>query len=205
MNDDTHIDWATPAERRDAVYGAGATPAERGLAAGTGIVGTALVLGWAFWGLGVEWQWWQWLLAGVIGFDVLGGVVANSLNSAKRSHFGPPPSDPSLGERLVRRPVLFAAVHVQPWIVALAYAPALWWWGALWHVGVLAAVVIVVTVPLYLRRPTAAALVVLAVLGGTMLEAPDGWSWLPVALAVKLVLAHAVREEPYRPLPAGDR
>lgn len=201
MSDDTHIDWTASTERRDAVYGAGATRAERGLAAGTGVVGTVLALGWAFWGVGVEWRWWQWLLAAVVAFDVLGGVVANSLNSAKRAHFGPPPPDPSLGERLARRPVLFAAVHVQPWIVVLAFAPALWWWGVLWHVGVLVAVVVAVNAPLYLRRPTAAALVVLAVLVAMMVEPPNGWAWLPAAMAFKLVLAHAVREEPYRPAP----
>ncbi|RLV57499.1 hypothetical protein D9V41_02405 [Aeromicrobium phragmitis] len=203
MTDDVRIDWTPPIGKRDAIYGAGATRAERGLAVAAGGAGTALVLAWAWWGEQVPWVWWQWLLAAVIGFDVLGGVVANALNSAKRSHFGPAAPGASFGERLVRRPVLFAAVHVQPWIVALAFAPALWWWGAVWHLGVLAAVMIVVGAPLYLRRPVAAALVLLAVLGSMMLGAPEGWSWLPAAMALKLVLAHAVREEPYRPAVGG--
>ena len=29
--------------------------------------------------------------------------------------------------------------------------------------------------------------------------APEGLAWLPLALVLKLVMAHAVREEPYRP------
>jgi hypothetical protein len=31
------------------------------------------------------------------------------------------------------------------------------------------------------------------------IPAPDGLAWFPVVLLLKLVVAHAVREEPYRP------
>jgi hypothetical protein len=34
--------------------------------------------------------------------------------------------------KLVRRPVLFTALYLHPILVALVFAPTLWWWGAPW-------------------------------------------------------------------------
>ena len=61
--------------------------------------------------------------------------------------------------------------------------------------------VAVVAAPLYLRRPLAAAITTVAFIGAPLVDAPGALAWLGPVLVLKLVAAHAVREEPYRPAP----
>jgi hypothetical protein len=193
------VDWSPPSARGDALFGAGATRAEVALAVGAGTVGALVVMMWAVID-GSGWAGWQVALAAVIALDVVGGVVANGVNAAKRDHFGPPSATSrSFGGFVVRRPVLFAAMHLHAIVVALVFAPALWWWGVLWWGAVLACVIAVRTSPLYLERPVALAALSGGVLLAAILPAPAYWGWLPVMMMLKLVLAHAVQEEPYRP------
>lgn len=196
----SRIEWSTAGERRDAVYGDGVTRAEKSIALGTAVAGTAIAVVLAA-AAGVSWNALQWAVAVVIAFDLLGGVVANGLNSAKRAHFGPAADAPAPGPlaRLTRRPVLFAAVHVQPIIVSLVFPPHEPWWGLGCWAVVLISVVAVRAVPLHLERPVALAACVVIVLASTAVAAPVGFAWLPAIMALKLVLAHAVQEEPYRP------
>ena len=94
--------------------------------------------------------------------------------------------------RLVRRPVAFSALHVQPILVGLLFPGASWWWGAAWYAAVLLAVVVVRRVPAQLARPAALAFAAAAALAAPLIEHPVGFAWLPVILALKLVVAHAV-------------
>lgn len=56
----------------------------------------------------------------------------------------------------------------------------------------------VLATPLYLRRALATAVSMLAIIGAPLvLPLGAGLGWVVPALFVKLVLAHAVREEPY--------
>ena len=194
------VDWAAPDAKGDAVYGAGATAAEKWLTNAVGLVGAVLIVVVA-WSGGAAWAWWQYVVAAVIAFDVVGGVVANGLNAAKRDHFGPPSAtEKSALGRLVRHPVVFTALHVHPIIVGVLYPPHLWWWGAVWYLAILGGTVAVRCVPLYLERPAALGFCALAAMVAVYTPAPEFWGWLPVMLALKLVLAHAVQEEPYRPV-----
>jgi hypothetical protein len=196
---DGTVDWSAPDAKADAIFGAGATRAERGLANGVGLVG-AVVIVVAAWVSGADWNVWLFLVAAVLAFDVVGGVVANGLNAAKRDHFGPPSATAkTIGGRLVRHPIAFTALHVHPIVVGLLYPPHLWWWGIPWYLAILAGTVAVRFAPLYLQRPVALGLCALVALVSSLTPAPDLWGWLPVMLALKLVLAHAVQEEPYRP------
>lgn len=76
------------------------------------------------------------------------------------------------------------------------------WWGA---VGLYATAVVgsllVEAVSPYLARPAAMLLFVGAIVALGFAAAPPGWAWLPAVFLAKLLLAHAVREEPYRPAP----
>ncbi|MFE0593193.1 hypothetical protein [Micromonospora echinospora] len=193
------VDWTLPVGRPDPVHGTGARREERLLATGAGLVAVALVL--AVGPTGQTWAAWQYALAALVTFDLAGGVVANGLNSAKRDHHAADsPLEASRLGRLVRRPVRFAVVHVQPVAVGLLFPGASWWWGPLWYVAVLASVVVVRRAALHLQRPVALGCCVVATVVAGGLPAPDGFAWLPVVMFLKLTLAHAVREEPYRPV-----
>lgn len=191
------IDWRVPDTGLDVIYGDGATVAEKVLPTVTGVAGAALVAGYAAVS-GTAWSGWQYVLAVVLVFDLVGGVVAMSLNSAKRFHHAEtiPVSRPSA--TLMRNEVLFAGIHVQPVVIAALFPGAGVWWGLLWYVVALAGVMVVRRVPLHLARPAALLIVALAPVVSMTMAAPDGFGWLPVVLIAKLVLG-SVREEPYRP------
>ena len=200
---DSVVDWSIPAARPDPVYGTGARREERLIAQLVAVGATAFVLLAAWLDASVQWSVWQYAVAAVLAFDVCGGVVANGLNSAKRDHFAPSSAveDLWLG-RVVRRPRLFTALHVHPVVVAALFPGASWWWGVSWYAVTLMSVVLVSRVPLYLARPVALGVCVCTVLASAWVAGPDGLAWLPVVMVLKLTLAHAVREEPYRPADA---
>lgn len=185
-------------ERVDALYGLGATLTERNLARGTAIAAAAAILAVTLADPPAGWQGWHYALAVVLAFDLVGGVVANGLNSAKRAHSAPADAGGWL-VRLTRRPVPFAAVHVQPIVVGLVFPGAHWWWGPLWWATTLAAVVVVARVPLHLKRPTALLAAATVAVAAPLVPTPAGFWWVPVILVLKLVVAHAVPEEAYRP------
>jgi len=203
MNDERKravVQWQGPEGKGDPVFGAGATVGEKAIANAVGSLGAIAVVG-AAWATSADWNPVLYVLAAVIAFDVVGGVVANGLNSAKRDNHGPASATArtALG-RLERMPVAFTALHIHPIIVGVFYPPHLWWWGPLWYLGILAGTVLVRLIPLYLERPVALGFCALTAMVAAYSPSPELWAWLPVMLALKLVLAHAVQEEPYRPL-----
>ena len=204
-NPGSMIDWVMPPGKPDWLLGAGATRVEKVLVFGIAIAGTAVVLLSVALTDASAWQWWQYLVAAILALDLLGGVVANGLGSAKRAHHASIPKPKEFGGRLVRRPILFAVLHVQPIVAGLLFPGAGWWWGVAWYLVTLAGVVAVRNVPLYLQRPIALFWVTGVAIAAPLVASPVGLGWLPVIMALKLVLAHAVREEPYRPTPARDR
>lgn len=191
------IDWTVPADRLDSINGDGATRAERLLPQVTGVVAVAVVSAHAV-DAGLGWVWWQYLLAAVLVFDLVGGVVAMSLNSAKRFHHAPDLAVDRPSAALTRNASLFTALHVQPVVIGLAFPGASWWWGLTWYTVCLLGLVAVTRVPLHLARPVAMLLVATAAVVTPVMEHPAGFAWVPVVLVAKLVLG-AVREEPYRP------
>ncbi|MBM7807497.1 hypothetical protein JOD57_003334 [Geodermatophilus bullaregiensis] len=196
------VDWVVPAGRPDWLLGTGAVRAERwsvwaaaGLATGA-VVGVAVVQD-------VPWQWWQWLVVLALTVDVAGGVPANALGTAKRLYHSPAPADLPPVRRFLRSPTGFSALHLHPFAVAALLPGASWTWALAWYLLCLAGTVLVVRAPLYLRRPLAAAVVTVALTGAPLVAAPAGLGWFGPLLVVKLVAAHAVREEPYRPAGAA--
>jgi hypothetical protein len=200
----TPIEWEAPAgARADWLMGAGATRAERGLIWAGALIGVAFVL--SQWAVGQPggWAWWQYVVAGVIAFDLVGGAVSNAAGSTKRQYFGPLSGPPTGIARLARDPVAFAALHVYPFLIVALFPGGTWAWAAATYAAMLLSVVLVDRiVPRYLQRPVAMLLFCVAVLASAIAAStPPGWGWFVVVYLAKLVLAHAVREEPYRPAP----
>ena len=193
------IDGTLPAgARANWLTGAGATRAELTLVYASAAAGAALV--WWFFQRDQPWAVWQVLLAFVITADLFGGAVANALSSTKRQYQAPLAADAKPWVHLVRNPVWFTSLHVYPLIAVVLYPGGSWWWGIGWYAATLASVILVARiVPGYLQRPTAMAIFVLAIPIALEFPGPPGWSWLPPILLAKLLLAHAVHEEAYRP------
>lgn len=193
------IDWSLPPGRTDWSVGTGATAVERTLAlacAAAGAVAVAVTVP-----DGVDWRWWQWVVVLVLAVDVVGGVAANGLSTAKRLYHSPPADGAGAVVRLVHHPVGFSALHVHPFVVAAVLPGGGWGWALAWYLACVGATALVVAVPPYLQRPAALAVVALLLVLAPLGPPPDGLQWFGPVLALKLVLAHAVREEPYRPGP----
>ena len=184
--------------RADWLTGAGATRAELALVYASAIAGAALV--WWFFQRSESWEVWQVAVALVITADLFGGAVANALSSTKRQYQAPLAAGAKPWVHLVRNPVLFAALHVYSLIAVALYPGGSWRWGIGWYAATFVSVILVARiVPGYLQRPTAMAIFVLAIPVALEFPGPPGWSWLPPILLAKLLLAHAVHEEAYRP------
>jgi len=195
-------DPSSPALRPDPIYGTGATLTEKNLARATGLAGAVVVCGLVALTDAGAWAPWQYAVAAVLAFDLVGGVVANALAPAKREHARTDRPGDGMLVRLVRRPIAFSALHVQPILVGLLFPGTAWWWGVAWYAIVLLAVVAVRRVPTVLARPTALGFVAGVALVAPVLESPAGFAWLPVVMALKLVVAHAVPSD-VETAPAG--
>ncbi|MEX5270263.1 hypothetical protein [Kocuria sabuli] len=206
MTTPSRVDWSLPAGRPNALYGTGARAEEKVLVHLTGISATVVVVGHVVLTTGTSWMLWQYVVAAVLVFDLAGGVVANGLNSAKRDHHAPRGQEDEHGvDRMLRKPVLFTALHIHPVVVGMVFPGGSRWWGPGVYVAVLAAVILVRCCPLYLQRPMALFACSLTAVIAPLTTAPEGFSWLLPIMVLKLALAHAVQEEPYRPVTAAQR
>lgn len=197
----TVIEWTVPkGARADWLMGAGATRAERAIIWAGSLVGVALVAVMYWRDEPGGWAGWQYLLAGVLAGDLFGGAVSNAANSTKRQYFGPDFAHARGVGRIVRSPVAFTALHIYPFIIVALFPGGSWGWAiSMYAVAVAGAMLVDRVVPGYLQRPVAMLVFITAVAASLYLVAPPGWAWFPIVFLAKLVLAHAVREEPYRP------
>lgn len=142
---------------------------------------------------------WQAVILAIFAYDILGGAVANSLNSCKRFYHAAHVPDESALVRASRNPLIFTAIHLHPVVFALIFGFPLAL-GVAYYIAVWLSVRLVTWAPLYLRRPAAMALGMAALLlSQTIFALPVGLGWVVPGLFLKLVLGHAVQEEPYRP------
>lgn len=144
----------------------------------------------------VSWSAPQLAVVALLALDVGGGVAANALNSAKRwfhrhgqgfrEHFG------------------FVLVHLHPFPLALLFPGFGWGTATVVYVYLLIAAIVVLLVPLYLKRPVAFVLYC----GGLVVSAyavspPPGLEWFAPFFFLKLLVAHLLPEEAYRPRREG--
>ena len=82
MNKLANITWSYTG-KPDLLVGTQATNIEKLIAFIAGFIGVIILL-FYYWKNNFDWTIWQYIIAAIIIYDVLGGVVANSLNSCKR-------------------------------------------------------------------------------------------------------------------------
>ena len=163
-----------------------------------GLLGTG-VLGWVVWTHSIPWAWWQFVVAALLALDVLGGVVANALNSCKRFYHSPVKPEETGLNGLVKNHIVFTAFHIHTVIVGVLFGGLNLGYGLFWYFALLASSVFVLMLPLYLRRPVAMGIIMLALLVNLyVIRSVIGFEWLVPALFLKIVYGHLVREEPYR-------
>lgn len=193
-----NINWKYSG-KPDFLLGTGATPAEQILGWVAGLLGTGLY-GYLYLTHRLDWTWWQYILAGFLAFDVIGGVVANSLNSCKRFYHSPAKPDEPGYTGLVKNHLVFSAFHVHTFLVALLYGGTHYLFGIFWYVYLMVSTVVLIKTPLYLKRPAAFLSIALALLlNFYVIPVIPGFEWLAPALMIKIVYGHLVQEEPYRP------
>ena len=194
----TVIDWTLPAIHHgvrgyiDRLLGPGATAAEYAIQV---VLPGAITLAAyvhaqdAF----PTWPWWKLLIYCVLVFDIVGGIVTNATSSAKRwFHRATQTRRDHLG---------FVALHVlQITIVAVLFRDFDWSYAVILSAYLIGAAGLILLLPLYLHRPIALFLVAM----GMLLEI-YGWGpsaevpWFTAFLLIKILAAHLLREEPYRP------
>ena len=189
--------WELPAGKPDWLFGTGATRTERSLVWLSVLVAFAAIVAVSRVN-DREWAWWQWALLLVLVVDVVGGVVANSLGSAKRFYAQEPSAAAGL-RRFALNHVVFAAGHLHLFAVVAAFGIGHWPWAVYWYLACLVSVAAVRSSPLYLQRAVAAGAMTLAVILGGAVQGPAGLVWLGPVLMLKLVVAHSVTEAPFRP------
>lgn len=189
------IDWVVPPGKTDWLFGTGATRTERWLvwfsvaASTTALAATA-------WASSPGWRWWHALVLALLLVDLVGGVVANSLGSAKRLYS---PLQQHLAADLRLRHGWFTVAHVHPFLIAVLFPGGSWEWAAYWYVSCLVGVALVRAVAVPLQRPVAAGAAAAVLVLGSEVPAPDLLGWVGPVLLLKLVIAHSVTEAPFRP------
>ncbi len=182
------------------------------LAVGTQATTTETILGWTAGLIGVvilcfyswkndfHWTTWQYIIAVIIAYDIVGGVVANSLNSCKRFYHSSIQTFEPGYVKLAKNHLFFSIIHIHPLIVSLIFSSASWFYGLFWYLILQISVLTVTKTPLYLQRPVSMLIIVTALLiNGYFISSPTGMMWLIPVLFIKIVYGHTVKEEPYRP------
>ncbi len=198
--DRVKIDW-TYTGKPNVLSGTGATSSEKILMWGAGILFTVILVLAQLLREEIVWNWWQWGLFSIIAFDIAGGVTANSLNSCKRMYLSPLNDADTGSIRQMKNHWLFFSLHVHTIIVEALFPTGNLAVGITWYMLFLLSIWVTLSVPLYLRRPIAFTIIVLAVcVSFYFLPSAAGFEWLIPFLFLKNVYGHSVREEPYRPV-----
>ena len=197
--DKTNIHW-NYSGKADFLLGTGATIAEQVLGWVASLMGAG-VYGYLYLIHAFDWTGWQYLLAGILAFDVIGGIVANSLNSCKRLYHSAVKPDEPRYANFLKNHFAFSSLHVHSLLVALFFGLNNFFYGFFWYVFLMIGTIVVIKTPLYLRRPIAFLIIALALLLNIYFVLPvRGFEWLAPALFIKIIYGHLVQEEPYRPL-----
>ncbi|WP_432454015.1 MULTISPECIES: hypothetical protein [unclassified Agarivorans] len=192
------INWRYPQPRRglagaiDKFIGPGATRAEWGLQTIIPAVAAIAALLNA-WQLGAEWTWWQNIVAALIAFDVMGGIITNATSSAKRWYH-------RVGQGR-KQHLNFIALHfLQLSLISWCFLDFDFVWIGIAGLYMMGAAWLILTTVLYLQRPMAMALYSGALLISLyVLPAALGLEWFLPMFYLKLLVSHLPQEEPYRP------
>jgi hypothetical protein len=174
------------------LIGPGATRAEIALVFCIGILaGISQIVYQLFAGLG--WDIIQLAIATFMAFDIAGGVAANSTSTAKRWYHRE--------EKGKKDHIGFVLIHgIYILLVTVFFNSFDWIFFTLVYGYLILTSVMVVMMPLYLRRPTSVTLFAGGLLMNIYILTPiPGLEWFVPMLYLKLIIGHIVQEEPYRP------
>jgi hypothetical protein len=199
QQDEVHIDW-NYSGKADFLLGTSASKAEQFLGWAASLLGVSLY-GYLYLTHALNWTWWQYVLAGCLSFDVIGGIVANSLNSCKRFYHTAAKSDEPRYTSFFKNHAVFSSFHIHTLLVSFLFSTTHYFYGIFWYLFLMIGTVAIVNTPLYLKRPAAFLAIALALLLNYHVIFPvHGFEWLVPALMIKILYGHLVREEPYRPV-----
>lgn len=183
----------------DLAVGTQATTTEKILGWTAGFMGIVSI-GFFYWQNYFDWTNWQYIIVGIIAFDIVGGAVANSLNSCKRFYHSSLQTFEPNYVKLAKNHLFFSLIHVHTVVISLVFSSASWFYGLFWYLILQISVLTVIKTPLYLQRPVSMLIIVTALLiNGYFISSPTGFEWLIPVLFLKIVYGHTVKEEPYRP------
>jgi hypothetical protein len=195
---DVHIDWDIPPTppgwrgELQRLLGPGKSSAEYAVELVGGGVCVALLacLAWRT-GAYHDWSPLQAALITLVALDLVGGVLTNSTNAAKRWYHRPAPGT-------ARARLVFVSTHVMHLAaVALVMLDDAWPWLLVNASLLLACAVLIELVPLYVKRPAAMAAYLAALLVNLAWFAlPAALAWLVPLFFLKLLVCHLVPEAP---------
>jgi hypothetical protein len=184
---------AEPHNWLDKFVGPGATSAECILQFGIAIVAAIAAVVYPL-VTGISWGWWQYIIAGFLGLDMVGGVATNATNSGKSWYH-------RRSQTTVKH-LSFIAIHILQ--IALVYgffAPSLWPQGLVLYLLLLVFSTAILLTPLYLQRPVAllcyVVTLIINIYGITQIR---GLEWFVPVFFLKLLASHLPFEICFRPL-----
>ncbi|MCL3861008.1 hypothetical protein [Actinotalea sp. K2] len=196
---DLVVDWTIPdtgsgwSGRIDRFMGPGKTRPEYVVEIVGGVVCVAL-LAWLVLHTGAyrEWSVLQAVIVGVAALDLVGGVLTNATNSAKRWYHRDRPG-------AARARLVFVGAHVIHLAALGLVVPHGLVWSAANAVLLLAGAALVEAVPVEVRRPVAmVALLAAVTINLVLLPLPTALAWVVPFLFLKLLVCHLVPEAPLR-------
>jgi hypothetical protein len=192
------IDWEFPQPRKglagewDKLIGPGATKSEVWIMVAFAILAAIAAPLYAV-ASGLQWGFWQLLFAGLSALDLTGGIFTNSTSAAKRWYH-------RAGHGRWHR-FGFVALHaLYIFMVAFLYRDMDWGYFFSLTLYLLGGTAIILWIPLYLQRPVAMTVFAFSIPFSLYIIQPTpGLEWFIPFLFLKLMVGHAVREEPYQP------
>ncbi|MEL6554535.1 MAG: hypothetical protein AAFQ63_13855 [Cyanobacteria bacterium J06621_11] len=198
MTTAARIQALTPVPRKgilgalDRFIGPGATRAEIALQLVPSLLAAIAAPAYAL-SFPIAWTPWQLGLLALFGFDLVGGVLTNATNTAKRWYH-------RLGQGW-RQHLSFVAIHLfHIGAVALVFRGGDWAFFGGASTYLLVAAGLILSVPLYLQRPVALGLYGLSLMGSFYLLTPTpGLEWFLPLFFLKLLVSHLLHETAYGP------
>jgi len=193
-----NINWNPPAPRAglagawDKFIGPGATPAEQWLQLLPTLAAAALAPLLA-WQQELGWNIARYLVAALLAFDLVGGVITNGTATATRWYHRP-------GQGM-KEHLGFTAIHfLHPLLVGWLFLDGNWGYAAAVYGYLMLAAYLILSLPLYLQRPAALMFYTGGIfLGLYALPVPPGLGWFLPIFYLKLLVSHLLKEAPYAP------
>ncbi|MFV8437320.1 hypothetical protein [Vibrio owensii] len=192
------IDWSVPQARAgfwggiDKLIGPGATKAEKNLQLYVPFAAGSVVVIYAYFAQ-LGWTTTQYVIAGLLTVDIIGGIITNATSTAKRWFHRE-------GQGFKQHMSFILTHFVQLSLYSWAFLNLDIMWIVVIGGYMVLACSLVMKTPLYLQRPVALTLYSLSVIISIYwAQAPQGLEWFLPLFYLKLLVSHVLREEPYRP------